>query len=63
VRYRDGFGAMRVTATRTAITYDFITANGTPIDSYTETGDCQAPLAPTPTPYAAPTPSTPPAAP
>jgi hypothetical protein len=40
VRYRDGYGAMRITATRTAITYDFITTDGTVIDSYSETGGC-----------------------
>lgn len=59
VRYRDGFGAMRVTASRTAIIYEFIGVNGTLIDTYTETGDCQAPLAATPTPYGALPPPTP----
>ncbi|MBI5034321.1 MAG: metallophosphoesterase [Chloroflexi bacterium] len=34
------FGAMRVTATSTQLTYEFIATNGTIIDTYTQKGGC-----------------------
>jgi hypothetical protein len=56
VRYNASHGAMRVTASTTAITYEFVNAAGTVIDSYTQMGTC-APPTPTSVPTATPTPS------
>ncbi|MCW5853898.1 MAG: metallophosphoesterase [Anaerolineae bacterium] len=53
VRYADNYGALRVTASRTAITYQFIAIDGTLIDSFSQTGGCPD----TPTPTASPSPS------
>jgi len=39
-RYNDKHGAMRVTATRTTITYEFIAVDGTLIDTYSQSGGC-----------------------
>ena len=58
-RYNAGFGAMRVTASRTAITYEFITTTGTVVDAFTQTGGCGAAV-PTLTPTTTPTPTPPP---
>jgi len=47
VRYRDGYGAMRITASAAAISYEFVAVNGAAIDTYTQAGDCQpAPASP-----------------
>jgi tartrate-resistant acid phosphatase type 5 len=68
VRYNAGFGAMRVTASNTTITYEFVAASGMVVDSYTETGGCGPPATPTstatptPTPTSAPTPTATPSA-
>ncbi len=40
VRYNADFGAMLVTATPTDITYQFITVDGTVIDTYSQAGGC-----------------------
>jgi hypothetical protein len=40
VRYNASQGAMRVTASQTSITYAFVDAAGTVVDTYTETGTC-----------------------
>jgi hypothetical protein len=42
VRYNANFGAMLVIATRTAITYQFIAIDGAVVDTYTQSGGCQA---------------------
>ena len=41
-QYRDDthFGAMRVTATATQLTYEFIASSGTILDTYTQNGGC-----------------------
>jgi hypothetical protein len=41
VRYQADFGAMRVTASPATITYEFVTAKGLVIDTYTQSGRCQ----------------------
>lgn len=41
VRYNVGYGAMRVTASATEITYELITTAGAVVDSYTVTGGCE----------------------
>jgi hypothetical protein len=56
VRYNASHGAMRVTASQTSITYEFVNAAGTVIDTSTETGTCSVPT-PTSVPTATPTPS------
>jgi hypothetical protein len=38
VRYADNYGAMRVTASPTALTYEFIAIDGTVVDTYTQNG-------------------------
>ena len=43
VRYRDGYGAMRITASDATITYEFVTTDGAVIDTYSQTGGCSAP--------------------
>ena len=55
VRYAANYGALRVTASRTGITYEFIAIDGTLIDSYSQSGDC--PDTPTPTPTTTPPPT------
>ena len=40
VRYSDTYGAMLVEATRTTLSYRFITTDGTVIDSFTQQGGC-----------------------
>ncbi|MCC6166181.1 MAG: metallophosphoesterase [Caldilineaceae bacterium] len=58
VRYNQDYGAMLVTATTTGITYQFYTAGGILIDSYTVAKECEsAPptFTPTMTPTATPT--------
>ena len=45
VRYNGNYGAMRVTATTTRITYQFITIDGKVIDTYEQAGGCQQPAA------------------
>jgi tartrate-resistant acid phosphatase type 5 len=40
VRYADNYGAMRVTASPTALTYEFIAIDGTVVDTYTQNGGC-----------------------
>ena len=51
-RYRDGHGAMRVTATETQLTFEFITVDGQVLDTYTLTQP--APQADQPDPAGAP---------
>jgi hypothetical protein len=49
VRYNATFGAMRVTATRTSILYEFIAADGKVIDTYSQSKGCtgeSTPLSP-----------------
>jgi len=46
VRYRDGYGAMRITASPETITYEFVTTDGAVIDTYARAGGWAA----TPTP-------------
>jgi tartrate-resistant acid phosphatase type 5 len=55
VRYNAMHGAMRITASQTAITYEFVNVAGTIIDTHTETGSCSNPTptgVPTSTPSA-----------
>jgi len=40
VRYNADFGAMLITATSTALTYQFIAIDGTIVDTYSQTGSC-----------------------
>jgi len=40
VRYNAKHGAMRVTATPTTLTYEFIDVDGTTVDTYTQKGGC-----------------------
>jgi len=47
VRYNANFGAMRVTATRTTILYEFITIDGMVVDTYLQSGGCAQATAPT----------------
>ena len=53
VRYAANYGALRVTADRTAIRYEFFAVDGTLVDSFAQTGGCPA----TPTPTATPAPT------
>ncbi len=54
-RYNASYGAMRVTATETSLTYQFITTAGTVVDTYTQTGGCALAATPTVTETAIPT--------
>ncbi len=40
VRYNANYGAMLITATSTALTYQFIAIDGTIVDTYSQTGAC-----------------------
>jgi hypothetical protein len=40
VRYNGNYGAMRITASQTAITYQFINVENTLIDTYSQSGSC-----------------------
>jgi len=44
IRYNSDYGAMRVEATDTDITFQFITQGGTVVDTYNLFSDCDFPL-------------------
>jgi hypothetical protein len=46
VRYRESYGAMRVTASETTISYEFVAVNGAVIDTSSQAGGCAAAPAP-----------------
>lgn len=57
VRFADAHGALRVTASRHDITYEFITVDGALVDTFTQRGGCEtATVTPAPTPGMMPTP-------
>lgn len=43
VRYNADFGAMRITAEATGMTYEFIALGGTVVDTYSQVGGCPSP--------------------